>query len=153
MPISIKSMITYGCLAAVAALVIACSPRPVPALTVADLMEDRVLLDGALMKCNRTPAASRSNSECANARIAIARLAAQADPAEEAKHAEEFEHSREQLRMAQDKRRREQEARTPKMDAYSLPVIPVDPVRSPKDEPQSPPKDEPQSPTVSQTKP
>ena len=144
MPISIKSMIAGGCLVAVAMLCIACSPRRIPPLTVSDLMEDRVLLDGVLMKCNRDIAKSRSNSDCLNARIAIERLAARSDPAQDAKRAEDFERSREQLRALQEKQRHEQEAKTPKVDAYHLPVIPVNPTPPPKD---------PQSPTVSQTNP
>jgi hypothetical protein len=141
MPISIKSVIACGCLAAMA-LLGACSPRRIPPMTVSDLMEDRVLLDGVLMKCNRDPATSRSNSDCLNARIAIERLAARVDPAAEAKRAEDFEKSREQLRTLQEKQRQEQEAKNPKVDAYHLPVIPVEPAPPPKD---------PQSPTVSQT--
>ena len=120
----------------------ACSPRRIPPMTVSDMMEDRVLLDGVLMKCNRDPAKSRSNSDCLNARIAIERLAARVDPAAEAKRAEDFEKSREQLRTLQDKQRQEQEAKNPKVDVYHLPVIPVEPAPPPKD---------PQSPTVSQT--
>jgi hypothetical protein len=144
MPISIKSMIACGCIAAVAVLTAACEPRRIPPMTVSDLMEDRVLLDGVLMKCNRDPGYARSNSDCVNARIAIERLAAQVDPAEEAKRAENFEKSREQLRMLHDKQRQEQEAKKPKVDAYNLPVIPVEPAPPPKDQ---------QSPTVSQTNP
>ena len=141
MPISFKSIVVCGCLGAVIALTAACSPRRIPPLTVADLMEDRVLLDGVLMKCNRDPGKARSNSDCMNARIAIERLAARVDPAADAKRAEDFERSREQLRALQDKQRQEQEAKNPKLDAYHLPVIPVDPTPPPKD---------PQSPTVSQ---
>ena len=90
-------------------------------------MEDRVTLDGVLMKCNRSPAKARTDSDCLNARIAVERLASQTDLAIEAKRTEEFERSREQLRMAQDKLRQEQEAKT-KVDAYHLPVVPVEPV-------------------------
>jgi hypothetical protein len=144
MPISIKSIIACGCLAAVVLLGAACSPRRIPPMTVADLMEDRVLLDGVLMKCNRDPAKARASSDCLNARIAIERLAAHVDPAAEAKRVEDFEKSREQLRALQDKQRQEQEAKTPKIDAYHLPVIPVEPVPAPKDL---------QSPTVSRTNP
>jgi len=142
MPISIKSMIACGCIAAVAMLTAACEPRRIPPMTVSDLMEDRVLLDGVLMKCNREPGKARSNSDCVNARIAIERLATRVDPAADAKRVEDFEKSREQLRMLQDKQRQEQEAKNPKVDAYHLPVIPVEPAPRPKD---------PQSPTVSQT--
>jgi hypothetical protein len=137
-------MIAGGCLIAAAVLSTACSPRRIPPLTVADLMEDRVLLDGVLMKCNRDPGKARSNSDCMNARVAIERLAARVDPAEEAKRTEDFERSREQLRALQDKQRQEQEAKNPKVDAYHLPVIPVNP---------TPPAKDLQSPTVSQTNP
>lgn len=108
-------------------------------------MDDRVTLDGVLMKCNRDVAQSRSNPDCLNARIALDRLAAQNDhePAREAKRQEDFERSREQLRSLQDKQRLEQEAKT-KVDVYHLPVVPVDP---------TPPQKEPQSPTMSQTSP
>jgi hypothetical protein len=143
MPMSIKSMIAGGCVAALVISTIACSPRRIPPMTVTDLMEDRVALDGVLMKCNRDPGKARNNSDCLNARIAIERLAAQVDPAVEAKHVEDFERSREQLRIAEDKKRQEQESKT-KVDAYHLPVIPVEPTPRPAD---------PQSPTVSQTSP
>jgi hypothetical protein len=95
-------------------------------MSVGDLMEDRVTLDGVLMKCNQNPAKARTDADCLNARIAIERLASQSDPAEEAKRAEEFERSREKLRQAQDKQRQEQEAQG-KVDAYHLPLVPVEP--------------------------
>jgi len=114
-------------------------------MTVSDLMDDRVTLDGVLMKCNRNIAESRTNPDCLNARVAIERLAAQNDnqPAQEAKRKEDFERSREQLRSLQDKQRQEQEAKT-KVDVYRMPVVPVEQPPAPKDL---------QSPTVSQTNP
>jgi hypothetical protein len=112
-------------------------------MSISDLMEDRVALDGVLMKCNRDPAMSRTNTDCLNARIAIERLANKIDPAEDARRAEEFEKSREQLRAAQDKVRQEQEAKV-KVDAYHLPVVPVEPTPAPKDQ---------QSPIVGKTNP
>jgi hypothetical protein len=99
-------------------------------------MEDRVALDGVLMKCNKDPSKARNDSDCLNARIAIGRLASRSDPADDAKHAEEFEKSREQLRMAQDKLRQEHESKT-KVDAYHLPLVPVEPV-TPQKDPQPP---------------
>jgi hypothetical protein len=143
MPMSIKSMIACGCVAAVVVSTAACSPRRIPPMTVSDLMEDRVALDGVLMKCNSNPEKARADSDCLNARIAIERLAARVDPALEAKRVEDFERSREQLRITEDKKRQEQESKA-KVDAYHLPVIPVEPTRPPKDA---------QSPTVSQTSP
>ena len=132
---------------AVFAVTAACVPRhhKESPMSVSDLMDDRVTLDGVLMKCNRNIAESRTNPDCLNARIAIDRLAAQSDnePAREAKRQEDFERSREQLRALQDKQRQEQEAKT-KVDVYHLPVVPVEPTPPPKD---------PQSPTVSKTNP
>jgi hypothetical protein len=130
MPISIKSTIACGCLGAVVLALAACSPRRIPPMSVTDLMEDRVTLDGVLMKCNRNPAKARTDSDCMNARIAIERLASKSEPAQEAKRMEEFEHSREKLRLAQDKQRQEQEVKN-KVDAYHLPLVPVEPTPSP----------------------
>ena len=127
MQISIKSIIACGCLGAVMTATVACSPRRIPPTTVTDLMEDRVMLDGVLMKCNRNASKARTDSDCINARIAIERLASQNEPAEEAKRAEEFERSREQRRLVQEKQRQEEEAKKPKMDAYHLPLVPVEP--------------------------
>jgi hypothetical protein len=136
-------MIACGCVAAVLLSTAACSPRRIPPMSVSDLMEDRVALDGVLLKCNSNPEKARLDSDCLNARIAIERLAARVDPALEAKRVENFERSREQLRIAEDKKRQEQESKA-KVDAYHLPVIPVEPTPPPKD---------PQSPTVSQSNP
>lgn len=85
------------------------------------------MLDGVLMKCNQAPSKARTDSDCINARIAIERLASKNEPAEEAKRAEDFERSREQLRQAQEKQRLVEEAKKPKMDAYHLPLVPVEP--------------------------
>ena len=94
-------------------------------------MEDRVTLDGLLIKCDQDPRSVRYPSDCENARIASERLASQqVDPDVEKKRQEEFEKAREQLRLVQDKKRQEQEEKT-KVDAYTLPVVPVDPVPKP----------------------
>jgi hypothetical protein len=143
---SMKSVFACGCLGAVILATAACSPRRIPPMSVADLMEDRVTLDGVLMKCNQNAAKARTDSDCLNARIAIDRLASQSDPAEEAKRTEEFERSREKLRQVQDKQRQEQEAQT-KVDAYHLPLVPVEPAPPASTSDASPP------PTAGQTKP
>ena len=126
MPYSSKRIFALGLLGAAVLGSAACSPRKIPPMTVEDLMEDRVTLDGVLLKCNQDPAKARNTSDCLNARIAIERLAQKdVDPSIEQKRKAEFERSREQLRHAQEKTRQEQEAKT-KVDAYSLPVVPVD---------------------------
>jgi predicted exporter len=99
-------------------------------MSVDDLLEDRVALDGVLMKCDQNPAKARTDTDCLNARIAVEKLAAQKEPAEEAQRNAEFERTREQLRSSQDRQRLEQDAKT-KVDAYSLPVVPVDPAPAP----------------------
>jgi hypothetical protein len=146
MAISMKSVFACGCLGAVILATAACSPRRIPPMSVADLMEDRVTLDGVLMKCNQNAAKARTDSDCLNARIAIERLASQSDPVEEAKRTEEFERSREKLRQAQDKQRQEREAQT-KVDAYHLPLVPVEPAPPASTSDAGPP------PTAGQTKP
>src|SRR5260370_22372409 len=97
MPISIKSIIACGCLGAAILGTAACSPKRIPPMSVTDLMEDRVTLDGVLMKCNRDPSKARNDADCLTARIAIERLASKNEPAQEAKRAQEFAQSREKL--------------------------------------------------------
>ena len=138
MPISIKSIIACGCLGAAILGTAACSPKRIPPMSVTDLMEDRVTLDGVLMKCNRNPSKARNDSDCLNARIAIERLAGRNRPAEEAKRAEEFEHSREKLRLAQEKQRQEQESKTT-VDVYHLPLVPVEATPAPQPNDTNPP--------------
>jgi hypothetical protein len=124
---STKQIFGYGCLFVALLGTAACSPRRIPPMTVEDLMEDRVTLDGLMMKCNQNPSNLRDSSDCENARIAIERLASQnVDPAVEKKRQEDFEHAREKLRLVEEKQRQEQEAKA-KVDAYSLPVVPVTP--------------------------
>ena len=96
-------------------------------MTVTDLMEDRVSLDGVLMKCTQNGSKTRNDADCVTARIAVERLASQRDAAEESKHAAQFERSREQLRLSQERLRLEEVAKTPKVDAYHLPLVPVEP--------------------------
>jgi hypothetical protein len=125
MPYTARQLIVFGCLGAALLGSVACAPKRIPPMTVTDLMEDRVTLDGVLMKCNQSPSKARDDSDCLNARIAIERLAKDVDPAQEAKRTEDFERSREKLRLAQERVRQDQEAKT-KVDAYSLPLVPVE---------------------------
>jgi hypothetical protein len=113
-----------GLVGAAAVAVAACSPPPVHHLSVEDLLEDRVMLDGVLLKCDQDFGKAHSDADCYNARIAVERLAAQHEPAEEAKRREEFERTREQLRLAEEKQR--DQAAKPKLDGYTLPLVPVD---------------------------
>jgi hypothetical protein len=129
---SIKHILAAAGLCAAVLAVLGCAPRRIPPLTVEDLMEDRVTLDGVLLKCDQDPSKVRNPSDCESARIANERLAAQrVDPEVEKRRQADFEKAREQLRLVQDKVRQEQEAKT-KVDAYTLPVVPVDPAAAAK---------------------
>ncbi len=133
MPIASKATLSRALLCAVVITTAACSPRKIPPMTVADLMEDTVKLDGVIMKCNQDPGRARSDADCMNARIAVERLGSQREALREAKSAEDFERSRDQLRSLQDKERQEEEAKR-KVDAYRLPLLPVEPSLPPKDQ-------------------
>jgi hypothetical protein len=124
-----QPIVVFGWLCAAVLVCAACEPKRIPSMTVTDLMEDRVTLDGVLMKCNQSPIKARNDSDCLNARIAIERLAKDVDPAVEAKRNAAFERSRDKLRLAQEKVRQDQEAKS-KVDAYDLPLIPVEPTPS-----------------------
>jgi hypothetical protein len=117
------SLVSVGVLA-----IAACTPPRTPPPTVEDLMEDRVVLDGILLNCNDSASQTRGavEADCAIARIAVERLAKQKEVAEAAKREQAFERNREQLRVSQDKRQA-QEAATQKVDAYNLPLVPVEP--------------------------
>jgi hypothetical protein len=113
------SLLCVGALGAVG-----CGPPRVPPATVEDLMQDRVTLDGIVMKCNSSPHLARTDPDCDNARIAIERIATRNEVADDAKRQEEFEHKREELRLAQE---REHTAKVPaKVDAYHLPLVNVE---------------------------
>jgi hypothetical protein len=129
---SIKHILAAGGICAAILAVLGCAPRRIPPVTVEELMEDRVTLDGILLKCDQDPTKVRNPSDCENARIANERLATQrVDPEVEKRRQADFEKAREQLRLTQDKLRQEQEAKT-KVDAYTLPVVPVDPAAAAK---------------------
>jgi hypothetical protein len=135
---STKHILAGGWLCAAALASAACSPRRTPSVTVEDLMEDRVALDGILMKCDEHHTKALGAADCENARIAIERLAAQnVDPVVEKQRQQEFERAREQLRITQDREKQEQEAKK-KVDAYSLPVVPVERAQAPAQSSQPP---------------
>ena len=90
--------VSMTCLVLAVCVFAACGPKRIPPLTVAELMDDRVALDGVLLKCNRDAARMHNDAECLNARTAVERIAQNIDPAEAARRNEEFERSRERLR-------------------------------------------------------
>ena len=108
-------------------------------------MQDRVTLDGIVMKCNSSPHMARTDPDCESARIAIERLATRNEAVDAAKRQEEFERKREELRLAQAKEQAAKATNT-KVDAYHLPLVPVEPPAS-----AAAPVTEPAAPVVGQT--
>jgi hypothetical protein len=99
--------------------------REVPP-TVEDLMQDRVALDGILLKCNDQTRRDKPGSDCEIARVAAERLAAEKESADVAKRQQEFERNREKLRQ-NDEQRKAAQAEQKKVDPYTMPVLPVEP--------------------------
>ena len=115
---------------AAAVLLSGCEDPPLQPLTVDQLVEDPVMLDGVLMKCNGTSNTQRPGIECKNARIAADRIASGRESIELAKREAAFERSRERLRQQQDMERRQQEEAN-KVDPYKMPLVPPAPPANP----------------------
>lgn len=125
-----EALTRFGVGCACTFLLAACGPRPAARLSVDDLLHDRVTLDGVVMKCNGDLKLASKDPECATARIAIDRLAEEHDAAVAAQREAEFERRRAALRLAQEQARLQQEA-AQKVDAYSLPIVPINPPPAP----------------------
>jgi hypothetical protein len=111
------------------ALLGACKARHEPLHSVEDLMDDRVMRDGILLKCNDPATSAGMGPQCEIARIAVERLAKQDEANEAAKREAEFERNRDKLRTT-DEQRAAIEARQKQVDPYTLPVVPVAPAAS-----------------------
>jgi hypothetical protein len=114
---------SIGICCAAAVWLAACDAVPVPTASVASLLDDPVMLDGVLMKCNKDKSVQRTNAECMNARIAVDRIAAQREKLEAEKRIATFERNRERLRLQQDAQQRLIEE-SKKIDPYKLPLVP-----------------------------
>ncbi len=126
---SFKFLVVCGSLQVLSLSLVACGPKHVAPVTVGDMMDDRVVLDGILLKCSATPSKMNSDPDCMSARVAIERLAKVNELGDERKHAEDFERVREQLRVSE--ARKHQMDPHPKVDGYTLPVVPVEPAEPP----------------------
>lgn len=88
-------------------------------------MQDRVALDGIMLKCNDPTRRDRPGSDCEIARVAGERLAAEKEAAEIAKRQQDFERNRDKLRQS-DEQRKAAQAEQKKVDPYTMPVVPVE---------------------------
>jgi len=121
-----------GAFLTVATLLLAgCGQKAVDAVpSVAQLVDDPILLSRVLGTCNDRPAAA-GTPECINARAAVERRSA-ADEAERARRAESgFEMAREARRRADEAARQSQEALGKRMSPYELPVEGAAPAAEP----------------------
>jgi hypothetical protein len=116
------ALIGAGCL-----LLGACRQAHDAPPTVEDLMQDRVALDGIMMKCNDQGHRDRAGADCEIARVASERLAAEKESTEIARRQRDFELNRDKLRQSDEQRKAAQAAQK-KFDPYTLPVVPVEPV-------------------------
>ncbi|MFI4889755.1 MAG: hypothetical protein ACHQIL_04410 [Steroidobacterales bacterium] len=108
----------------------ACKPARQAPPSVEELMEDRVELDGIMMKCNDPSTRDKAGASCEVARIAVERLAKQTEAAEAARRQQEFERNREKLRLT-DAQRAAQQSAQKTVDPYTMPVVPVEPPSAP----------------------
>lgn len=112
-----------GIVGLLAAVFLAGCGGPEPrARTVPELVEDPVVLQGLVARCNADKRAAAADPECANARVAMERLGEQEDAKRDAQHAAEFEQRRAMRRAAQDEAAKEAAATKPAFDPYTAPV-------------------------------
>ncbi|NJO12726.1 MAG: hypothetical protein HC872_03810 [Gammaproteobacteria bacterium] len=104
----------------------ACAEPSRPPRTTVEMMDDPVLLQMVLARCNQS--GDLRDRECSNARDAVERLAA-SESAELKKHKaaqaeSDFERAREQLRLKAERERMREEAREQRQtDPYTLPLV------------------------------
>jgi hypothetical protein len=126
-----RRLFTLGATVALAMVAACGAPKPLPH-TVPELAADPVLLQGILARCSADRHAAATDVECANARLAVERIAAQEDSKHVDERGAEFERQREQRRLKEDQSRRAAERSQPGFDPYSSPVTgdkPADPAK------------------------
>jgi hypothetical protein len=118
------AIVGMGCL-----LLGACKQQREVPPTVEELMQDRVALDGILLKCSQPSGRDRAGADCEIARVAVERLGAEKEAAEVAGRQQDFERNREKLRLTDDQHKAAQAEK--KVDVYTMPVVPVEPAPVP----------------------
>jgi hypothetical protein len=116
-----RRLFTLGAALALAIAVACGAPKP-PPHTMHELADDPVLLQGILARCAADKRATAADIECANARLAVERVAAQEESKRVPERGAEFERQREQRRLQEEQSRRAAERSQPGFDPYSSPV-------------------------------
>ena len=109
----------------ITSLLAGCAEEPAPR-TVAEFLENRILLEATMVRCGENRNQSKYEIECVNAREAINRIATQEEEAHRTDLEAQFERKRKALRRAQEAaaeaRRRAVEARRRREEAEYLGV-------------------------------
>ena len=115
-------MLAMRAVALVAVALAGCgAPKPLPH-TVNELVDDRVLLQGIIVRCAADKRAADADVECTNARLAVERIGAEEDSRHSAERGAAFDQQREQHRVQEEQRRRAAEHAQATFDPYSSPV-------------------------------
>jgi hypothetical protein len=105
-------------------LVAGCTPEPPPARTTTEFLDNRILLEAAMVRCSADRAATRYDQECINARAAVKRIQAKEEEAKRAELEARSERKRKALRRTQqaaaEARRRSEEAERRRQEAEYL---------------------------------
>ena len=105
-------------------LVAGCGPNELPARTTAEFVENPMLLEAAMVRCQQNRQQSRYDQECMNAREAVKRIQAKDDEAKRVELEARSERKRQALRRTQqaamEARRRAEEAERLRKEAEYL---------------------------------
>jgi len=99
-----------------------------------ELMDDPLVLEGVIIRCQGVGEAASEDEECRNAREAVDRIAAARERLLPAKPTVDpaFERARELRRAREDQERQQLEQQQQPVDVYSLPLV-KDPMPEPSD--------------------
>jgi type II secretory pathway pseudopilin PulG len=105
-------------------LVAGCTPEPPPARSTTEFLDNRILLEAAMVRCSADRSATRYDQECMNARAAVGRIQAKEEEARRVELEARSERKRQALRRTQqaaaEARRRADEAERQRQEAEYL---------------------------------
>jgi hypothetical protein len=104
-----------------------CSGPPPAPHSISELVDDRALLQGIMVRCAADEWAAKKDVECANARLAVERIGKVEDTKHDTERGITFQRQREQHRDQEEQARRAAERAHPGFDPYSSPVTPDKP--------------------------
>lgn len=111
--------------------VAACAPPKTPSRTMEELLADPVELQAVVDRCDANPTRAATDLECANARRAVEKKAADEDAQKAVRKQAEFERLRAERRAQEDRQQQAAEAANKPFDPYATPVTPDPPAPKP----------------------